>query len=57
MQDRVIFDKNRRFDQSISGLTGYGHYHERYVRHNGRWRIQASRLTRLHMDFTREPSA
>jgi hypothetical protein len=54
MQDRVVFDKGRRFDPNISGLTGYGHYHERYVRQNGRWRIQATRLTRLHVDFSRD---
>lgn len=57
MQDRVLFDKGSRFDKSVSGLTGYGHYHERYVRQNGQWRIQASRLTRLHMDFTRDTPA
>ena len=44
MQDRVVWDGGR-------GLTGYGHYHERYVRTAGGWRIAAQRLTRLHMDF------
>jgi hypothetical protein len=33
------------------GHTGYGHYHERYVRQDGRWRIAAQRLTRLHVDY------
>jgi uncharacterized protein (TIGR02246 family) len=28
-------------------MSGYGHYHERYVRADGRWRISALRLTRL----------
>ncbi|MFR9806036.1 nuclear transport factor 2 family protein [Pseudonocardia sp. RS010] len=28
-------------------MSGYGHYHERYVREDGRWRICALRLTRL----------
>jgi uncharacterized protein (TIGR02246 family) len=30
-------------------LTGYGHYHDRYVRSDGRWLIAESRLTRLHV--------
>jgi hypothetical protein len=44
LQDRVI--------DRASGLsiTGYGHYHERYVRQNGQWRISALKLTRLHVD-------
>ncbi|MCX7677389.1 MAG: nuclear transport factor 2 family protein [Alteraurantiacibacter sp.] len=33
-----------------SKLTGYGHYHERYVRQDGRWRIAELRLTRLIME-------
>jgi hypothetical protein len=34
------------------GLTmrGYGHYHEMYVKIDGRWRIASSTLTRLRMD-------
>jgi len=38
------------------GHTGYGHYHERYVRQNGRRRIAAQRLTRLHVDHHYEPT-
>ncbi|MEJ5976317.1 nuclear transport factor 2 family protein [Novosphingobium sp. PS1R-30] len=44
LQDRVIWDGDR-------ALTGYGHYHERYVRTADGWRIAEQRLTRLHMDF------
>lgn len=43
MQDRVIFPNG-------PSLTGYGHYHDRYVRRSGEWRIAASKLTRLHID-------
>jgi len=50
MQDRVLFGPERVAQVGAAGLTGYGHYHERYVRQNGKWRISASRLTRLHMD-------
>jgi hypothetical protein len=32
-------------------LTGYGHYHERYVRHGEDWRIASLKLTRLIVEF------
>ena len=44
LQDRVVWGEDR-------ALTGYGHYHERYVRTADGWRIAEQRLTRLHMDF------
>jgi len=50
MQDRVVWDEQRAAEIGIAGLTGYGHYTERYVRENGRWRIAAQTLSRLHMD-------
>ena len=31
-------------------LHGYGHYHERYEKRDGQWRISAIRLTRLRVD-------
>ena len=45
MQDRVISPGGG------PSLTGYGHYHERWVKRNGRWKIAALKLTRLHLDF------
>lgn len=45
MQDRVVF-------QSGDSLTGYGHYTEAYVKRDGAWKIAASKLTRLHLDFS-----
>lgn len=45
MQDRVEWEGGRV-------LTGYGHYHERYVRTPDGWRIAAQKLTRLAMDFS-----
>jgi uncharacterized protein (TIGR02246 family) len=33
-------------------LHGYGHYHERYTRADGVWRIAATKLTRLRRDLT-----
>ena len=50
MQDRVIFGPNR------PSITGYGHYHERYVRRDGAWKIAALRLTRLHLDVQPPPA-
>jgi hypothetical protein len=32
-------------------LTGYGHYHETYVKSDAGWRIRTQRVTRLRMDF------
>ena len=49
MQDRVIWPQGTTRSGPAS-LTGYGHYHEHYVRRDGTWLIAASRLTRLHID-------
>lgn len=43
MQDRVEWEGR--------ALTGFGHYHEDYVRQDGRWRIARQKLTRLALDF------
>lgn len=51
MQDRVVWAPGEAPRPGFGSLTGYGHYHERYVRQDGRWRIAASRLTRLHLDI------
>ncbi|HET8881644.1 MAG TPA: nuclear transport factor 2 family protein [Solimonas sp.] len=51
MQDRVLFGSAHAARTGFAGLTGYGHYHERYVRQNGTWKIAASKLTRLHLDL------
>jgi hypothetical protein len=44
MQDQLSWPNGRK-------LTGYGHYHERYVRAGGVWRIAELRVTRLAMDM------
>jgi len=44
MQDRLSWPNGRRLD-------GAGHYHERYVRLDGGWKIAESRLTRLSLDL------
>jgi SnoaL-like domain len=45
MMDRNIWATGRT-------LTGYGHYHERYVRVGTAWQIAESRLTRLNVEMT-----
>ncbi|MBV2151143.1 nuclear transport factor 2 family protein [Sphingobium sp. AS12] len=42
MMDHLVWPDGRT-------LTGYGHYHDRYIRVGGNWLIAESRLTRLHM--------
>jgi hypothetical protein len=44
MQDRVMWGPER------PSIVGYGHYHERWVRRDGQWKLAAQRLTRLHVD-------
>lgn len=51
MQDRVVWGEEQAARLGRSGLTGYGHYHERYVSQDGEWKIAALRLTRLHIDM------
>jgi uncharacterized protein (TIGR02246 family) len=44
LHDIVIWPGGMRLD-------GFGHYHETYVKDGDDWRIQSSKLTRLHTDF------
>lgn len=50
MQDRVVWGDDRKARMGNAGHTGFGHYHEHYVKQDGRWRIKKQILTRLHMD-------
>lgn len=45
MQDRNIWPNGRK-------LLGFGHYHERYRRVDGEWRIAESALTRINMELS-----
>lgn len=49
MQDRVLWGPDK------PSLVGYGHYHERWVRRGGEWKLAALRLTRLHLDVLPPP--
>src|SRR5687768_2632966 len=50
MQDRNIWPNGRT-------LLGFGHYHERYRRIGGAWKIAESRLTRLNMELADDSKA
>ncbi|UVO53655.1 nuclear transport factor 2 family protein [Sphingomonas sp. SUN039] len=50
MQDRVVLGAG-------PSLTGYGHYTETYVKRDGTWRIAASKLARLFIDFKEAEAA
>ena len=47
LEDRLIWPDGKT-------LTGWGHYHERYVRTPEGWRIAEQKLTRLFMEFGKE---
>jgi hypothetical protein len=55
MQDRVVFAPEQAKQFGFAGLTGFGHYHERYVRKNGTWRLSRQKATRLHVDMQKLP--
>ena len=45
MQDRNIWPSGRK-------LLGFGHYHERYMRVDGAWKIAESKLTRINFEMS-----
>ncbi|MGD9811590.1 MAG: nuclear transport factor 2 family protein [Sphingobium sp.] len=48
MEDLLCFPPG----SPIREVRGHGHYHERYVRLEGRWLIRSTRLTRLRIDVS-----
>lgn len=44
VQERVVWENG-------ASLTAFGHYHDRWVRADGAWRIAELRLTHLMMEF------
>ena len=44
--DRMYFPKGGAFTQ----LTGYGFYHETYIRAGGIWQIKTTRITRISVE-------
>jgi ketosteroid isomerase-like protein len=57
MEDRVVWGADRIERMGNYGHTGYGHYTERYVKQDGRWRIAETVLSRLHVDVHTTPPA
>ncbi|TVV77108.1 nuclear transport factor 2 family protein [Sphingomonas solaris] len=57
MQDRVVWAPGRSPLLGVASITGFGHYHERYVRHGDGWVIAALTLTRLYVEMHLEPVA
>lgn len=52
MQDRILWTPERAQTIGYHSLTGWGHYHERYVRGpDDQWRIARQRLSRLFMEM------
>lgn len=51
MQDRLVWAEGKSPMPPIQTLTGFGHYHEEYIQHEGRWFISSLRLTRLLREF------
>jgi hypothetical protein len=51
MQDRVVWNEGKSPIPGVKSITGYGHYHEHYVRQDGIWLIASLKLTRLHVDM------
>ncbi len=51
MQDRVVWSEGKSPIPGSQSITGYGQYHERYVRQAGVWKIAHLKLTRFHVDM------
>ncbi|SCW53575.1 SnoaL-like domain-containing protein [Sphingobium faniae] len=51
LEDRLFFEENSPMSP-IGYLHAFGHYHEKYTRMHGEWRIRSVRLTRLHVDLS-----
>lgn len=57
MQDRVVWAPGKCPIPGGASITGFGHYHERYVRRDGTWKIAALKLTRLYVEVHAAPVA
>jgi hypothetical protein len=53
MQDRVVWNDGQSSLPGVKSITGFGHYHERYVRQAGTWQIASLKLTRLYVEMHR----
>jgi ketosteroid isomerase-like protein len=52
MNDRVVWAEDKRDIIPFAGHTGFGHYHDRFVKGaDGKWRLAALALRYIHMDM------
>ena len=56
MQDRVVWAPGKCPIPGAQSITGFGHYVEHYVRHEGHWKIAALKLTRLYVEAHPAPA-
>jgi hypothetical protein len=47
MEDNIMFSEGSEF----SSIRGFGHYHDTYVKVDGKWFIQSLKITRVKMEF------
>lgn len=47
MEDNIMYPEGSEF----SSIRGYGHYHDTYVKVDGKWFIQSLTITRVKMEF------
>jgi hypothetical protein len=52
MEDIIRTPKDKPSVKGYTGLHGFGHYHETYVRGAGGWRIKSCRISRQHVERT-----
>lgn len=51
MEDRIYHDRTAHPEAPFTSMHGFGHYHERYRRVDGEWRIAGFDQTRIRMEF------
>lgn len=52
MEDILMRPKDKPSPYGFTHMHGYGHYHDTYTRGPNGWRIQSTKLVRLHVDIT-----
>jgi hypothetical protein len=57
MEDKIYWSTEAAAASGLEYLNGFGHYHEDYVRRDGRWLFQYLKLTRLRVEKRSAPRA
>jgi hypothetical protein len=50
MEDKIYWSADAAAASGLTFLNGFGHYHEEYVRRDGRWLFHRLKLTRLRVE-------